>query len=715
MKNFLWSGLLVSLAITPSIPLAAQTSAESGANLKAKAEEVALDLVVRDKKGKPITDLHKDELAVFDNGTRQTLTSFRLVSGSEAISETGSKTPLDPLRQIRLVTLAFDSMNEPTQRKLAREAALDLINGEQGTNVFYSVVVINTRLLVLKQFTKDKNALHDAIEQATAGLAADKFSSESDRIQEELKRNLSGAISGAEQGSNLLSTAGQAANTAPGPNNDPLQATLAKVMLDMLRFDAGVASQGTRLSFLALKSMVQGLQILPGRKSVLYFTQGLYVGPELDTLFRNLISLANRANVTFYSVDTRGVMTFSQNQGAASALNGAANAAGETVMRTGGATTKDEVMSSDNAETSGRMNVQLAVRDLAESTGGFLIGDSNDLRYPLRRVNEEISTYYELTYKPSIEKYDGSFRKIKVTADRKDLVIHSRAGYFALPPNAQASDLETYEVPLLKIISDGQNPQDVEYRAGAAILQPHVDGFDVCIMAELPLHALQPNTDEAKHTMSVHFSLDALVKDSKGEVVQKLARDRSLQVTPDQLKMGNFLERSTVTLPPGHYFLESVVMDRESAKAGTQRSEFTVPVRDKGVAISSIEVMRSYTPTAKNLDPNEPFQFQGGSITPTLNTTIPRTKEGMLRLFFVVYKDAAINEKPTVEVEFLQNGKSLTKAPLPLPDADPQGRIPYVMTISAAAIPPGSYEIRAIARQGGTTSESKTAIKIEAM
>jgi hypothetical protein len=68
-----------------------------------------------------------------------------------------------------------------------------------------------------------------------------------------------------------------------------------------------------------------------------------------------------------------------------------------------------------------------------------------------------------------------------------------------------------------------------------------------------------------------------------------------------------------------------------------------------------------------------------------------------------------------VEIEFLQNGNSLTKAPLPLPAADAQGRIPYVMTIAASAIPPGSYEVRATARQGDTVSEAKTAVKIEAM
>ncbi len=52
--------------------------------------------------------------------------------------------------------------------------------------------------------------------------------------------------------------------------------------------------------------------------------------------------------------------------------------------------------------------------------------------------------------------------------------------------------------------------------------------------------------------------------------------------------------------------------------------------------------------------------------------------------------------------------------PLPLPESDAQGRIPYVMTVPAAAIPPGVYQIRAAAKQGDTESVTQTDVKIEA-
>src|SRR3981081_3012061 len=126
----------------------------------------------------------------------------------------------------------------------------------------------------------------------------------------------------------------------------------------MLRWDAAISSRNARMSIEALKSLVQGQQSMPGRKSILYFTSGMYVASELDVMFSNLMGMANRANVSFYSVDTRGVMTSSQNSAAASHLNGAAAASAVTVNRMGGAVSRAEIMSSDDAEGAARFNVQ---------------------------------------------------------------------------------------------------------------------------------------------------------------------------------------------------------------------------------------------------------------------------------------------------------------------------------------------------------------------
>lgn len=701
-----WTYLLLPAAVAVFIPIAgvAQESAAPPQTsqpqaVKSTVDEVLLDFVVRDKKGRPVTDLKPGEVSVLDNGAKQEFTSFRLVQSSEAGQPAASQ---DPQQQMRLVTLVFDAVSAPDQRRTARTAALDLIKGAQDTNTFYSVFVIDTRLMVLQPFTEDPDTLGAAIKEATAGYAPARLLPESERIKSDLRRSLSGPP-----------PAGAAA----------IQAKLAAVVLGMLHMDAAIAADAARMSIAGLQSLTYGLQQWPGRKSVLYFTKGMTLTPELDTMFRNLTSMANRANVTFYSVDTRGVIagyesntrdvsTGAQNAGAADQLGGAAAASGTTVTRTDGFVTKEEVLASDNAEVSGRANVQLAVRNLAEATGGFLIGESNDLRTPLRHVNEEISSYYELSYNPHIDNYDGSFRKLKIDVERKDVRVYARNGYFALPAEARASGMQTYEVPLLKAISDGKLSADVEYHAGAILLEPRHEATDIDVLVEVPLNQLQAKTGPSANKADVHVSIGALVKNRKGEVVERLTRDRSLRITAEQLKLAHFVEKLPATAPPGEYVLESAVIDRESGKIGVQRSEFAVPQKPAGPGISSLMVVRSFSP-ARQVDSNDPFQFQGQAITPTLNEAVQRAENSVLRLFFVVYPERSLAGKPTAEIEFLQSGKSLMKAPLELPDADAQGKIPYVMTIPAAGIPPGTYQIRATTRQGNLSAATETLVKIE--
>jgi len=733
MKIRIWPLVGAAVAVIAALPAAAQQPPVSAKTtvVKTNVDEVVLDFIARDKKGRPITDLSPDELSVTDDGARQQIASFRLVQGAEALSQGGKVTKLDPLRQVRLVTLAFEALDDATQRKTARSAAIDLVKGEQGANVFYSVLEINTRLLVLQPFTTDKQALIKAIDEATAGLSATRLVPDSERIKSDLKKYLKSQAEGAGTGAGL----------------QVVQAKLASVMLGMLQMDAAM-NQDARLSLGSLQSLVQGLQTMPGRKSVLYFSAGMLLTPELDAIFRNLTGMANRANVSFYSVDTRGVIagygantsglstsapdltstrqsnpaatptdisTGAQNAGAMDQLGGAASAAGTSITRTSGGVTKEEMTASDTAENSARGNVQLPIRNLADATGGFLIGESNDMREPLRRVRDEIEGYYELTYDPHIQNYDGSFHKLKLDTNRKNVVLQARNGYFAMPPEARAAGIEAFELPLLKAISAAQMSHDVPFRAGAVLLEPEAAGRDVSVVVEVPLHGLQAKPGTNPNMFDVHFSLAALVTDAKGEVTGgKLSRDRSFHVTAEQLKLGNFVEKMPDELAPGNYTLETAVMDRESGKIGVERSPFTVPPHGKGVGISSLTPVRSYTPNAKNVDPNEPFLFQGGIITPTLNRSVERAPGSNLRLFFVVYADRSIAAKPTVEIAFMQNGKVLTQVPMPLPDADAQGRIPYVMTIPAAAIPPGVYQIRATAKQGDTESATETDVTIAA-
>ena len=94
MKLLITTALIFLAVAPPALP---QPQQQQPPAVKTNVNEVLLDLVVRDKKGKPITDLKPEEVTITDNGVKQTILSLREVRGTEAISATGASMPLDQI------------------------------------------------------------------------------------------------------------------------------------------------------------------------------------------------------------------------------------------------------------------------------------------------------------------------------------------------------------------------------------------------------------------------------------------------------------------------------------------------------------------------------------------------------------------------------------------------------------------------------------------
>src|SRR5215467_1303654 len=141
MNRFIGVATLAALCCAAAPAQQSQAPAPQAPAIKSAGEEVLLDVVVRDKKGRAVNDLKPEDFQVLDNGEPKKILSFRLVQGQEAVAAGGSRTPLDPLRQIRLLTMIFQNSNNDA-RRLARDAALELIKSELPQNVYLSVMTI---------------------------------------------------------------------------------------------------------------------------------------------------------------------------------------------------------------------------------------------------------------------------------------------------------------------------------------------------------------------------------------------------------------------------------------------------------------------------------------------------------------------------------------------------------------------------------------------
>jgi VWFA-related protein len=693
-------------------------TSDQGAAVRIGSEEVLLDVVVRDKKGRPVTDLKADEIEVYEDGVKQHINSFRKVektdlnegagasnnpSGAAAGSTPGAA--VDPLRQINLVTMVFERLNNEG-RLLARDAAREFLKSELRRNVMVAVFALDQRLQVLQQFTNDGAKLGAAVDRAT-GAASSQFAERSEAIQRELE-NL------------LRAQANLEAASGAGVGRAVVEARLAEVTTNMLRqTDDSQRERQAATSVYSLLSIVRGQQDLAGRKTVLYFSEGLQLTPNLAPVFRNAVSAANRANVSFYAIDARGLQTARQTDAARESLAAAARA-NEQQMRSRGAqpVTPEQIKAMDNAESSILKNAQENLSSLAESTGGFLVANTNDLRSPMRRVATELSSYYEISYVPQSREYDGKFRALAVKTPRQDVILQTRSGYFALPPNEIGGpNFQGFEATMLAALGSPKPPRDFDYRSTAMRFASNADVTQYALIIEAPLANLTLIADQEKKIYRTHFAMMALLKNAEGQVVQKFSQDYPLEGPIDRmeaLKRGNVVFVRNFRLAPGRYTLETAAHDREANRISARRAVIVVPPAGQGVSMSGIAVIKRIDPVDSNVkDPDNPLRFEQGKIIPNLGEAIQPKPGAQVSFFFVVYPAPGLNEKPGLTLEFLLDGQVIARATPELSQPDAQGRIAYVASAPMETFKAGRYELRAVVTQGRQAVEEHAFFVVE--
>jgi len=668
-----------------------------------------------------VTDLKPEDFQILDNGEPKKINAFRLVQEGEAISSGGSRTQLDPLQQVRLITMIFQCSSTDA-RRTARDAATGLLKGELPQNVYVAIMTIDHKIEVLQQFTNDPALLRKAIDRATGSESTD-FSSDTARVQKDLEQML-GPSSGQSPEQQIASAqAAQSSAPAPGQTmNGASMATIAmaKMVLEMLRSEqSNSMREDGRVSIYALLDAVKEQYRLPGRKSVLYFREGGFSIPQgMEQPFNNVISIANRANVSFYAVDARGLTVAAMNTGADSRLGNAVNATARQASNMGDkAVTPDQAKAFDTAIEATRGNTQNTLANLAESTGGALIANTNDLRGPLHRLVQDIQTYYEITYPPDVKTYDGSFHKITVKLASSDLRVQSRSGYFALPSGMHGSpaNLQPFEVPLLTAINAPQVPHDFVFHSALMHFRDAQQQPISVLAIDVPFANVTFVPKEKDH-FEGHLSYLALVKGDDGKVVNKIQNEIPINVTADKLpalKNSHFIYTDHFGLTPGHYTVDFAVLDSENQnKVSAQRVSMTVLSSASTLAMSSVSfVRRMNDKSTGGTGDFDPLQIGDKIVSPDLD---PAAGTGAnLSFYLVAYADTKIPTPPTLTMEFSQNGRFLGKASADIGQPDNHGRIQYVGTIPAGSLSPGDYSVRFVLQQGAEGADETASFRVQ--
>ena len=138
--------------------------------------------------------------------------------------------------------------------------------------------------------------------------------------------------------------------------------------------------------------------------------QSMLAFSDHELEFRELLQRANRANVSFYPIDTRGLVVF------------------DRPIDKAVPPSLDQALLRDRYEN---------LRTMAAQTDGQAILNSGEISKSMQKVFVDVGSYYLLSYYSTNQKLDGRFRRIRVEVNRQDVDVRSRPGYLA-PTESEA-------------------------------------------------------------------------------------------------------------------------------------------------------------------------------------------------------------------------------------------------------------------------------------
>jgi VWFA-related protein len=722
--------LPVALLLAASLPSASRPDQAPSNVPPVTAARVAVDLVVRDAQGSLVRDLDPSEVELFEDGIRQEILSLRFVDATRAgriaepataapppaaaVGEGAAAGPLGPGDEHPLfLALLFDRLSPPA-RRAAHDAALEWLRGSTGAKSFVGVYRIDQTLETMVPFTDDRDKARQAVDLLLESTPTP-YASRSDRDRLRGLRQTLVALVG--DGSPQAAPASVSADSPGLEVTGPFSARVP--MNDLDREWAVLSLRGEAATLEALEALerdqqglatvnsllalVNGLKTAPGRKAVVFFSEGLLVPGRAAAPFQAVVAEANRDGVTFYAADAAGLRTVSTAEESRREL----------------ASIVDELRRQD-AVSSGRSMTQVLERNedilrsdpkgslarLARETGGVLVSDTNDLASGLRDIQEDLAHYYLLEYAPSNELWDGRFRSIEVRVRRPGVHVQARRGYLAVRTKTPTPVL-SQEAPVLAALEMAPGSREVPFHVSVA-RTPDLPGENaLAIAVEVPGEGTSFAEDVKQGRYEQDFTALTLVRDPQGNVLRKLSRRYSSSGPLDQrdeARKGRVLILSETWLPAGRYVVETAVRDAVSSRLGVWRAPLEIPA-EQGLRVGSL-VLVGHAAKREGDTPEAPsLVLEGLQLYPS--TGAPFSRAGGKPIpFFLSCQPAPGGSAPRALVELLKDGTAVFSADAPLKAAT--GRSTLFGGVPLDGIEPGEYVLR-VSVDDGTTHATRSA------
>jgi VWFA-related protein len=571
---------------------------------------VNVEVYVTDKAGKRVTDLHKGDFELLEDGKRIEISNFEAVAGrpSQAAAgpaggpsdaPPGARAPEDAWNLV----VYFDNQNiRPASRARAIRQLREFLTSQLSPGDRVMVVTNDFSLNVRLPFSSDPAA----IAQALDGLG--KLSAQGDTIARDRRQAFQAMF--AIQEASLLDP-----DPLPCPQNiaNPAHTYASARRQEVLR------------TINALTLLVNSLSGVPGRKAVLHVSDGIPLNPGEET-FQFLVELCGGGGTSGFSQGTIAGATTDGGGGGAPKPGGAVGlntyqvfdareigpaayqaasqgpldaqsynvaknlqslAAHANAHRVTLYTLQPGLQASDASDASFgpedrlfqfpsigaalRASNRDSLQLLADETGGRAILDANEFLPDLARVHEDAQSFYSLGFTPA-HSGDGREHKIEVKVKRPGLRLRYRQTYRDKTPLEKIVD-RTFAA-LFYNIED--NPLDISVEIGEQSPGPS-GSVAVPIRLRIPLFKLAILNRDETFQGSLKLFVITRSQDGATSPVKQVAVPLNIPRKELLRAMGQFyIYTLTLQLPPGEQRIALSVRDEIASTASFLSRAVTV-------------------------------------------------------------------------------------------------------------------------------------------
>ena len=512
---------------------------------------VNVDVYVTDKDGKRITGLTKDDFRLFEDGREVAITNFYSVEdgrpaapaaapGAAQAAEDGAPAPgpgPDPVAEIpgdqRLhLVIYVDNFNiRPEHRNRVLDELGYFVSTKLQPGDLAMLVTYDRSLKVRQPFTSDPHLIVRAMDEVArvSGMGVGR---------DDERRQTFERIARAES---ATSAHGAARMYAESMQND-------------LSFSLG-----------ALKEFVDHLAGLPGRKAIVYVSDGLPMVPGQEAFeavqqkfghggymndafnydssrrFTELTHAANSNRVSFYTIDAAGLRLYSSFTAERSGLEASVQVDGTIIS-----------------------NLQSPLRFMADTTGGTSIVNTNSALPMLERVAEDFRSYYSLGFSPS-QGGSGRYHRLEVrlAEGRRGIVVRHREGYRDKTIEAQMTDAT---VSALRFAVE-DNPIGVSLSFGEARPREDRRTWVVPIDVDIPLGRIALVPHDGTHEGRVRLYIAVLDGEGDASAVQQIAVPISIpDADLEQARGKSYRYTAPLMMRGGHHRVAVGVRDELGAQ-----------------------------------------------------------------------------------------------------------------------------------------------------